>query len=463
MHDAQAYARSHAPRFREQYEALLRIPTISTLPQHKADVERAAQWLAQDMRAIGMDSAEVIHMAGGRHPLVLGEWRGAGDAAPTVLLYAHFDVQPAAMEDGWDTLPFEPVERDGRIFARGSVDSKLHIISQLKAVESLLASPTGAPVNIKLLFEGEEESGSETIAAFVAQQPQRVRADVAVISDGTVLAPEQPSLVYALRGIVTMELHVHGPARDLHSGHFGGTLHNPLQALAEIIAQLHDEAGRVCVPGFYDDVVAADAQERAHLARINEWSEREWDAVAAAPARHGERGYNTQERVGLRPTLEINGLTGGFSGHGFKTVLPQRAMAKISCRLVPDQDPERIFALLQEHIARITPATVRSELRPMEMGSRAALLGHDTRAMRAAAAAYEHAWHVPPLFERAGGSIPVAFALQDVCDEMVIMGFGYRDGRAHGPNENIHIHSLERGVSAAIHFLQHIGADEASV
>ena len=217
------------------------------------------------------------------------------------------------------------------------------------------------------------------------------------------------------------------------------------------------------VPGFYDDVVAADAAERTQLARINEWSEREWQAVAAAPAQHGERGYNTQERVGLRPTLEVNGLTGGFSGPGFKTVLPQRAMAKISCRLVPDQDPERIFALLQEHITSITPTTVRSELCPLEMGSRAALLGHDTRAMRAAAAAYEHAWGVPPLFERAGGSIPVAFALQDVCDEMVIMGFGYRDGRAHGPNENIHLHSLERGVSAAIHFLQQIGADTASV
>lgn len=460
MNDAQAHARQHSARFREQYEALLRIASISTLPQHSDDVARAAQWLAQDMRAIGMDSAEVIRLPGGRHPLVLGEWRGAGAGAPTVLLYAHYDVQPAAMEDGWDTSPFEPVERDGRIYARGSVDSKLHVISQLKAVESLLATAAGAPVNIKLLFEGEEESGSETISAFVAQQPERVRADVAVISDGTVLAPEQPSLVYALRGIVTMELQVQGPARDLHSGHFGGTLHNPLQALAEIIAQLHDAEGRVSVPGFYDEVIEADAAERAQLARINAWSEREWEAVAAAPMRHGERGYNTQERVGLRPTLEINGLSGGFSGPGFKTVLPQRAMAKISCRLAPDQEPERIFGLVQEHIARLTPATVRSEVRQLDMGSRAALLGHDTRAMRAAAAAYEHAWGAQPLYERAGGSIPVAFALQEVCEEMVIMGFGYRDGRAHGPNENIHVHSLERGVSAAIHFLQGIGEKE---
>lgn len=458
MNDAQAYARRHAPRFREQYEALLRIPSISTLPEHGADVERAAQWLAQDMRIIGMQDAEVIHVPGGRHPLVLGEWHGAGDGAPTVLLYAHFDVQPAAIEDGWDTMPFEPVEREGRIYARGSVDSKLHVISQLKAVESLLASPNNAPVNVKLLLEGEEESGSETISAFVAQQPERVRADVAVISDGVVPAPEQPSLVYALRGIVTMELHVTGPQSDLHSGHFGGTLHNPLQALAEIIAQLHDAEGRVTVPGFYDAVIEADAAERAQLARINAWSEREWEAVAAAPARHGERGFNTQERIGLRPTLEINGLAGGFSGPGFKTVLPQRAMAKISCRLVPEQDPQRIFDLVQQHVAAITPPTVRSELRQLAMGSRALLLGHDTRAMRAAAAAYEYAWGAAPLFERAGGSIPVAGALQAVCEEMVIMGFGYRDGRAHGPNENIPVESLQRGVSAAIHFLQTIGA-----
>lgn len=458
MNEAHTYAREHAPRFRRQYEALLRIPTVSTLPQHAADVERAAQWLADDMRKIGMESAEVLHLPGGRHPLVLGEWRGAGADAPTVLLYAHYDVQPAALEDGWDSDPFEPVERDGRIFCRGSVDSKLHVMAQLKAVEALLAAPGGAPVNVRLLLEGEEESGSETIGAFVAQQPERVRADLAVISDGVVLAPEQPSLVYALRGIVTMELHVEGPGRDLHSGHFGGTLHNPLQALAEIIAQLHDAEGRVNVPGFHDDVVEADAAERALLARTNQWSEREWEAVAGAPARQGERGYNTQERIGLRPTLEINGLGGGYTGPGFKTVLPQRAMAKISCRLVPDQDPQRIFALLQAHLAAITPPTVRSELRQMGLGSHAVLLGHDTRAMRAAAAAYERAWGIAPIYERAGGSIPVTFALQEVCEELVIMGFGYRDGRAHGPNENVHVDSLERGVSAMIHFLQEIGA-----
>lgn len=458
MDEALNYAQGNAARFRRQYEALLRIPTVSTLPQHAPDVERAAQWLADDMRAIGMEGAEVLHLAGGRHPLVLGEWHGAGEAAPTVLLYAHYDVQPAAMEDGWDSDPFEPVERDGRIFCRGSVDSKLHVMSQLKAVEALLASPGGAPVNIRVLLEGEEESGSETISAFVAQQPERVRADVAVISDGVVLAPDQPSLVYALRGIVTMELHVEGPGQDLHSGHFGGTLHNPLQALAEIIAQLHDAEGRVSVPGFYDDLVEADAAERALLAHTNQWSEREWDAVADAPARQGERGYNTQERIGLRPTLEINGLGGGYTGPGFKTVLPQRAMAKISCRLVPDQYPQRIFALLQEHVAAITPPTVRSELRQMDLGSHAVLLGHDTRAMRAAAAAYGQAWGVAPIYERAGGSIPVTFALQEVCEELVIMGFGYRDGRAHGPNENVHVDSLERGVNAMIHLLQEIGA-----
>ena len=459
MNDARSYAREHAPRFRQQYEALLRIPSVSTLPQHADDVDRAAQWLAGDMRAIGMDSAEVLHLAGGRHPLVLGEWKGAGEAAPTVLLYAHYDVQPAAMEDGWDSDPFEPVERDGRLYCRGSVDSKLHVMSQLKALEALLASPGGAPVNIRVLLEGEEESGSETIGAFVAQQPERVRADVAVISDGVVLAPDQPSLVYALRGIVTMEL----ARRRAECRTFTAAI---LAAPCTTRCRPWPNSSRSCMmpkdasacPAFYDDVVGADDAERALLEHSNRWSEREWEEVADAPARHGERGYSTQERIGLRPTLEINGLGGGYTGPGFKTVLPQRAMAKISCRLVPDQDPQRIYALLQDHIAAITPPTVRSELRQLEMGSRAVTLGHDTRAMRAAAAAYERAWGVAPLYERAGGSIPVTFALQEVCEELVIMGFGTRDGRAHGPNENVHVESLDRGVSAMIHFLQQIGA-----
>lgn len=458
MTSAHEYARTNAEQFREQYKSLVRIPSVSTLPEHAGDVQRAAEWLAEDMRRIGMDSAEIIKMPEGRHPLVFGEWRGAGEDAPTVLIYCHYDVQPAAVEDGWLTDPFEPVETEGRIYGRGTVDSKLHVMSQLKAVESLLATPEKSPVNIKIVLEGEEESGSENINAFAAQHADRLRADVAVISDGSILDPDQPSLVYALRGITTMELHVSGPVKDLHSGHFGGTVHNPLQALAEIIAQLHDADGRVTVPGFYDDVVEADAGEREQLARINEWTEREWHDVANAPQPWGEPGYNIHERVGLRPTLEINGMIGGFTGTGFKTVLPQKAMAKISCRLVANQNPQRIVERIRDFIAQIAPPTVRVELVSLEMGAPAVVLGRETRAMQAAAKAYERGWGAAPVFERAGGSIPITYTFQDTCDELVIMGFGYKDGAAHGPNENIRVHSLHRGIDTAIHFLQEIGS-----
>ena len=456
MTTAHEYAQANADRFRELYKELVRIPSISTLPDHAPDVQHAAGWLAHQMREAGFHSAEVIKMPEGRHPLVLGEWNGAGKDAPTVLIYCHYDVQPAVVEDGWVTPPFEPIEKDGRIYARGTTDSKLHVSAQLRACESLLQTG-GSPVNLKLILEGEEESGSENINAFVEKHGDRLRADVCVISDGTILDESQPSLVYALRGIAAMELHVEGPSQDLHSGHFGGSVHNPLQALAEIIAKLHDDNGTVTVPGFYDDVLPEDPDERAELVQANMWTEREWNNVARAPQPWGERDYNIHERVGLRPTLEINGLTGGFTGPGFKTVLPQKAMAKISCRLVAKQNPTRIYELIRDYIAQITPPTVKATLIQLEPGAEAAVLGRHTRAMEAAAEAYTKGWGTRPIFERAGGSIPITYTFQKVADEVVIMGFGYKTGQAHGPNENAYVHSLHRGIDTAIHFLQAIG------
>ncbi len=325
----------------------------------------------------------------------------------------------------------------------------------MKACESLLKTG-GAPVNLKLVLEGEEESGSENLNAFVEQHAKRLRADFCVISDGTILDAEQPSLVYALRGITTMEVHVEGPAQDLHSGHYGGSVHNPIQALAEIIAQLHDANGTVTVPGFYDEVVPEDPDERADLAQANVWTEREWHQVANAPQPWGERDYNIHERVGLRPTLEINGITGGFTGPGFKTVLPQKAMAKVSCRLVANQDPTRIYEQVRDYILQIAPPTVRVRVVKLEPGAAAAVLGRKSRAMQAAAGAYERGWGKRPIFERAGGSVPITYTFQKVADEVVIMGFGYKSGQAHGPNENVYLHSLHRGIDTAIHFLQTI-------
>jgi acetylornithine deacetylase/succinyl-diaminopimelate desuccinylase-like protein len=447
------YARTHHQRFLDELKELIRIPSISTLPQHAADAQRAAEWLAADMQRIGFDAAEIIKMPQGRHPLVLGIWQGAGSAAPTVLIYGHYDAQPARMEDGWETNPFEPVERDGKLFARGSTDSKVNVMTQLKAIESILASASKSPVNIKLLLEGEEESGSENMNAFVAAQGERLRADIGVLCDGGIIAPDQPSLICGLRGIVTMELHVAGPERDLHSGHYGGNVHNPLQALAEIIAQLHNANGSVAVPGFYDDVVPLADAERKSLAAIDPWYEKDWRLRANAPQAWGEAGYSLHERAGIRPTLEINGLWGGYTEAGFKTVLPAKAMAKVSCRLTANQTPDRIFELVRDHIARLTPPTVKSDLIRLDDGAPAVTIKRDSRAVQVAKAAYQKNWGKPPLEEYTGGSIPIAFTLQNLVGELILMGYSYKAGGAHGPNEHIILDNVPRGIATAIDFL----------
>lgn len=458
MPTAHEYARQHAPRFRDQLKDLLRIPSVSTLAAHATDVQRAAKWIAADMRRIGLDRVEVIEQPG-RLPLVYGEWLGAGAGAPTVLIYCHYDVQPAAMEDGWTADPFKPVERDGKIYARGAVDSKGHVIAQLKAVEALLASNAGMPVNVKLLFEGEEESGSEHITAFVPANRERLCAGVLVISDGSMPDTRQPAAEYALRGIVCMALTVHGPAQDLHSGHYGGTVHNPIQALAEIIAQLHLPDGKIAVPGFYDNVLPLSAEERALLGKALPWVEEEWEQVTGAPQPWGEPEYTLHERIGGRPTLELNGIVGGFHGEGFKTVLPAKASAKISCRLVPKQEPAHIFAKIRDYIAHITPPGVRTELKMLDMGAPGVVFDRDTPAMRALIDAYERGWGTRPLLMRAGGSVPIVSLLRDALNrpDTVLMPFGYKGCRAHGPDEHMYIDMFHKGIDTAIYFLQALG------
>lgn len=445
------YAREHGPRFEHELIELLKIPSVSTQSQHARDVYRAAEWLQNEMRRQGM-SARIIERTGSM-PLVYGEWIGAGTNAPTVLVYCHYDVQPAELADGWHSDPFIPVEREGRLYARGAVDSKSHIIIQLKAVEALLRSATPPPVNVKLLFEGEEESGGAHIAAFVAENKDLLRADVVVVSDGSLPDENQPVLVYGLRGIVTIELHITGPQRDLHSGHFGGSVHNPIQALAHLLAQLHDEHGRVRVPGFYDDVLPIEAEERAVLARELPFAEAEWRAVANAPRQWGDPDFTLNERIGVRPTLEINGIAGGYAGEGFKTVLPARALAKISCRLVPRQQPDRIFDQVRDYIASITPPTVTAELRLLEALGSGFLLDRNTPAMQAAAEAYRRAWGVEPIYSREGGSIPVVSSLETHhTAPIVLMPFGYKGGGAHGPDEYMVLDMFHKGIAAMLHF-----------
>ncbi len=461
MSSPYAYAKANQERFLEEYQDLLRIRTISTQPRHAADVARAAEWLRAMMLDIGMTSAEVILMPQGRCPLVLGEWQGAGADAPTVLIYCHYDVQPAEVADGWVTEPFEPTIKDGRLYCRGAVDSKLHVMANLKAVESWLAADEPPKVNLKVVLEGEEESGSENINAFIARQPQRLAADIAMISDGSILAPEQPSLTYGLRGIAALEVQVNAPISDLHSGHWGGSVHNPIQALCEILARLHDETGAVAVPGFYADVDAVTAQDRALLEQVEPYLQAEWQDVVNAPAPWGEPDYSLPERLGARPTLEINGIYGGYTGAGMKTVLPASATAKITCRLVPRQNPAQVLQCLVAHIQAIAPATVSVQVRPSEPGAEAVLLDVDGIAMRAAAEAYAHAWGVQPVFERSGGSVPITFECMKVADEVVILSYGLKSGRAHGPNENVLLQNFYKGVQATIKFIEVVGEQRA--
>ena len=452
------YAKAHQNRFLEEYIQLLKMRTISAQPRHANDVAAAAEWLRAMMLHIGMTRAEAVLMPEGRCPLVLGEWDGAGDDAPTLLIYCHYDVQPAEIEDGWETDPFEPTIKDGRLFCRGAVDSKLHVMSNLKAVESWLAGDEKPKVNLKVALEGEEESGSENINAFIAKHPERLAADIAMISDGAILAPNQPSLTYGLRGIAALEIHVQAPVSDLHSGHWGGSVHNPIQALTEILASLHDQNGKVMVPGFYDDVIDVTAKDRQLLKQVEPFLQREWDAVVNAPAVWGEAEYILPERLGARPTLEINGIHGGYTGAGMKTVLPARASAKITCRLVPHQDPGRIINCIVDYIQDIAPATARVEVHPSGSGAEAVLLDVDGLAMQSAAAAYAYAWGIEPVFERSGGSVPITFECMKVADEVVIMSYGLKSGRAHGPNENIYLQHFFNGIQATIKFIDVLGA-----
>jgi len=455
MTNPHEYAQTNANRFRQQLHDFIRIPSVSTLPECKSDMQRAAEWLADDMRRIGFETVEIIPTAG--HPVVYAEWLGAGTDAPTVLVYGHYDVQPAVMEDGWDHDPFDPIEKDGKIFARGSTDDKGQAFAQVKAAESILANGNKPRVNLKYLIEGEEEIGTPNLGKFVAENRDRLKADVCVISDSGMIAIDIPSINYATRGMMYLEMEIFGPKQDLHSGGYGGIVHNPAQALAEIIAQLHNPDGSVAVPGFYDDVLAISEAERTDLYESAK-SETQWKAETGVSQFWGEANYPLHERIGVRPTLEINGFASGFYGAGSKTVLPAKAIAKISCRLVPNQEPHKIFELVRDHLLRLTPPTIRAEVRLLA-AAYPAVIDINSPAMQAASTAYEKAWGKRPLFERGGGTLPIIADFQRQLDNLpvILMGFGLPGDGAHGPNEHFHIEMFHKGIDTAIYFFEEIG------
>lgn len=449
---ARAYASQHADRFKQELVEMLRIPSVSTDPAHAGDIERMANWLASHLRALGLESARVMPTAG--YPVVYGEWLGAGPDKPTVLVYGHYDVVPAAMEDGWDAPPFEPVEKDGRLYARGATDDKGQLFIHVKALESYLQSG-GAPVNVKFLLEGEEEVSSPNLTPFVKEHLDLLRADVCVISDSSMRVIEEPAITHSLRGMTYIEVEVQGPKEDLHSGFWGGATHNPALALVEILGKLYNADNTIAVPGFYDDVVPLTPEEREMIAR-NPLTEAQFKEATGVPALWGDQDYTVRERVSARPTLDINGLWSGYSGPGPKTIIPAKAGAKLSSRLVGNQDPHKIFQQLKQYIESVAPPTVSVQVSLITTGN-PALIPFDLPEMQAAARAYQKGWGHTPVFTRGGGSIPVVADIRALMDiPVVMMGYGLDSDGLHAPNEHFSMEMFQRGIQTAIVYLDEL-------
>jgi len=450
---AREYARANGERFLGELLAALRIPSVSGDPAHAGDVRRMAEWLAESMRAAGLEEVAVMETAG--HPVVYGEWLGAGPGRPTVLVYGHYDVVPAALEDGWDADPFEPVVRDGKVFARGATDDKGQLYVHVKAVESYLRSAGAAPVNVKFLIEGEEEVASPNLRPFVERNLDLLACDVCVISDSSMRVVEEPAITHSLRGMTYLEVEVRGPREDLHSGFFGGAVHNPAVALVELLSSLYAPDGTVAVEGFYDDVVPLTDEERSLIART-ELSESELVEATGAPAAWGDERFTVRERVSARPTLDVNGLWSGYTGPGPKTIIPASAGAKLSSRLVADQDPHRVFELIEAHIDERAPDTVAVEVRLLTTG-RPALVPFDLPEMQAAVRAYERGWGHTPVFTRGGGSIPVVADIVELMRvPVVMMDYGLDSDGLHAPNEHYGVDMFRRGIETAIVYLEEL-------
>jgi acetylornithine deacetylase/succinyl-diaminopimelate desuccinylase-like protein len=447
------YVQVHRSRFLEELKEFLLIPSVSTSPEHKRDIQRAAEWVAQKLRSLGAEKVQIYPTAG--HPLVYGEISQAGPGAKTVLVYGHYDVQPAEPLGLWESGAFEPTVRGENLYARGATDMKGQVMAVLKAIEALVHSGR-LPVNLKFLIEGEEEIGSPNLGEFIAQHKDLLACDFALNPDAGILAPDLPTITYALRGLAYFELRVYGPDHDLHSGVFGGVVHNPAQVLCELIAGMHDDQGRVTLPGFYDKVRPLDDEERAELARLP-IDESFYLQQTGAPALWGEVGYTPVERIGARPTLEVNGLLSGFTGEGSKTVLPARAMAKISCRLVPDQDPDEVHQQLLQYLQARAPKTVRYEVIKMA-GSPASISDRRSVAVQAMVRAMEAVWGKRPVFRREGGSVPVVVLFQKLLGvEAVNVGFALPGDNMHAPNEKLHLPTWYRGLETLVHFFYNLG------
>src|SRR3954471_18195530 len=432
-------------RYLDELKAFLAIPSISALPQHAGDVRRCADWCAEEMRRIGLQNVRLVDTPG--NPVVYGDWLGA-PGAPTILFYGHYDVQPVDPLDLWQSPPFEATIRDGEIYARGSADDKGQVFMHFKAIEAHLKQAGSLPVNIKIILEGEEEVGSANLDNFIRDHRGELGADVVVISDSGMFARGVPSICYGLRGLVYFQIDLRGSSTDLHSGSFGGAVANPAFVLAQILAQMKDRGGRIRIPGFYDDVVALQEEERAAWATLP-YNEKQYKKDFGIPKVAGETGFTTLERTWARPTFEVNGLLSGFTGEGAKTVLPAVAMAKVSMRLVPNQEPDQIAKLFEAYVNDIAPKTVEVKVTRMH-GGKPWMTSYDNPFVQAAGRAIEKGFGQKPVFTREGGSIPVVSTFQEELGlPSVLFGVGLPDENAHAPNEKLDLGNFHGGIIAS--------------
>jgi len=436
----------------EDLVEILKIPSVSADPARKSDVRKAAEWLAAKMNAAGVKT-EIKATAG--NPIVYGESPGP-KGAPTILIYGHYDVQPPDPLDEWESPPFEPVVKGGKVYARGSSDDKGQLLTHVRAIEAWLAEAKSLPITVKVILEGEEEISSINLPAFLRENREMLKCDVVVVSDTSQFAPGMPAITYGLKGIAYAEVRVQGPSADLHSGSFGGSVANPANVLAKMIAEMHDEKGRVAIPGFYDDVKPLEDWERKEYARLP-FDDEEYKKITGVPALWGEEGYTTTERRWARPTLDVNGIWGGYQGEGGKTIIPARAGAKISMRLVPNQDSEKIAKLFAEHVRKAAPPSVRVEVIPMH-GGKPFLIDPKLPMFEKAALAIEQGFGKKPVFIREGGSIPITQTFKEVLGaDTLLLGWGQNDDRTHSPNERFDLEDFHRGTLASAHLIGLLG------
>jgi acetylornithine deacetylase/succinyl-diaminopimelate desuccinylase-like protein len=446
------FARSNQPRFVDELKNLLRIPSISTLEEHKSDVQKAADFVAVELRRIGMDNVEIVPTQG--HPLLYADWLHA-PGKPTVLMYAHYDVQPPDPVDEWHTPPFEPTERNDNIYARGAVDDKGQLWMEVKALESLMQAGGGQlPINVKVLIEGEEEVGGEAIADYVRKEKARLKADFALVCDTELFAPNLPTLCVGLRGLVYTEIEAFGAKTDLHSGMYGGAAPNPFFGLIEIISKLKDAKGKVLIPGFYSKVKAPTKDELKAWKKLPFNEEHYRKSEVGSSVLTGEPGYSVLYRTWARPTLEVHGMPGGFTAPGAKTVIPAKASAKVSMRLVPNQDPEDILKRFKNYVKKLTPKGIQTNIKVWSKGP-ACVVGTDNQYVKAATAAMHDIFRKDTVFIRSGGSIPIVTDFQAVLKiPSVMMGFGLPDDNLHAPNEKFHIPNFYRGIESICRFFE---------